>query len=387
MKLKIFLGATLVLLMSGVAFGQRTLDYDEVAVPQNRIDARDLGYPPIDIIPNGESAITALTVAPDGNVYGATSGKRSHLFVLNPRHGTVQPLGYLPDATAVTHAVVVSKAGDVYIGTAPGGHLMKYVPGEEYAQPIRVQAPVRASDLGVAVKGESIFCLAIDRTHNVIYGLTSPNAHLFAYAIQTGAFRDLGVVATKIPFGEKFETQKIFSRMLAVDVKGAVYASGENGFLYRFLNETQGLEKLPVQVPAVPGREGWTRVDAFVCDSSGLIYGGTSDGYLFRFHPETITLENLGKPLPQYRVGGLVLGRGGKIYGVGGDQDDLARLFSYDPASGAYEILGFVDVNRRPYYAWQAYVIQTMVAGLDGTIYLGESERISKLYLFYPINN
>ena len=62
----------------------------------------------------------------------------------------------------------------------------------------------------------------------------------------------------------------------------------------------------------------------------------------------------------------------------------MARMFSYDPATGAFQILGFVDVNRRPYYTWQAYVIGAMVAGLDGTIYLGESERISKLYLFYP---
>jgi hypothetical protein len=43
-----------------------------------------------------------------------------------------------------------------------------------------------------------------------------------------------------------------------------------------------------------------------------------------------------------------------------------------------------VDVNRRPYYTWQAYVIKAMVAGLDGTIYIGQSERISKLYLFFP---
>jgi len=29
-------------------------------------------------------------------------------------------------------------------------------------------------------------------------------------------------------------------------------------------------------------------------------------------------------------------------------------------------------------------VIGAMACGLDGTIYIGENERISKLYLFYP---
>jgi len=383
MMRRTLLVCALLLLVGAAAKGQRTLDYDNVVVPQNRIDARDLGYPPLDAIPDGESAIAALAVAPNGNLYGATSGKRSHLFVLSPRHGYVQPLGYIPDALAVTNALVVSKDGFVYIGTWPNGHLLKYSPSGEDERPIRVQEPVGVSDLGVPVVGEGISALAIDRTNDIIYGLTSPNARFFRYDIPMRKFKDFGVVATKSPPGEKSETQKVFSRMLVVD-KLVVYASGEDGFLYRFMNESQGLEKLPLQLPAVPGREPWTRADTFLTGPSGLIYGGTSDGYLFRFDPEKMTISNFGKPLLQYRITGLAWGPNGRIYGVGGDPDDLARMFSYDPATGAYQILGFVDVNRRPYYTWQAYVIGAMATGLDGTIYIGESERISKLYLFYP---
>ena len=374
----------LLLLAGTVASGQRTPDYDNVVVPQNRIDARDLGYPPIDVIPDGESAITALAVAPNGNLYGATSGKRSHLFVLNPRHGYVQPLGFLPGTTAVTNALAVSASGDVYIGSAPGGHLLKYTPRREDEQPLRVKDPCEVTDLGQPVKGESILTLVIDRRVGVVYGLTFPNAHFFKFSITTGKSTDLGVVARRAPEGEKFETTKMVSRMLTLDLKGNVYASGEIGFLFKFDPEREALEKLPVQAPAIPGREPWTRVDAFLTDPSGLIFGGTSDGYLFRFDPEKMTISNLGKPLLQYRITGLARALNGKLYGVGGDEDDMAHLFSYDPETAAYEILGFVDVNRRPYYTWQAHVIQAMAAGLDGTIYIGESERISRLYLFYP---
>jgi outer membrane protein assembly factor BamB len=381
---KSLLCCVLLLLAGATANGQRTPDYDKVVVPQNRIDARDLGYPPIDVIPDGESAITALTVAPNGNLYGATSGKRSHLFVLNPRHGYVQPLGFLPGAAAVTNALVVSAAGDVYIGGAPGGHLFKYTPRREDEQPLRIKEPCEVTDLGPAVKGESILALEIDRPAGVIYGLTFPNAHFFKFTIATGTSTDASVVARRAPGGEKFETTKMVSRMLALDLKGNVYASGENGFLFKFDKDEGTLEKLPLQAPSIPGREPWTRVDAFLVDPSGLIFGGTSDGYLFRFDPENMTISNLGKPLLQYRIDGLARASNGKLYGVGGDEDDMARLFSYDPQNAAYQILGFVDVNRRPYYAWQAHVIQAMAVGLDGTIYIGESERISKLYLFYP---
>jgi len=374
----------LVGLAGNTARAQRNLDYDEVVVPQNRIDARDLGYSPLDVIPDGESAITSLAVAPNGNVYGATSGKRSHLFVLNPRHGYVQPLGFIPDTTAVSNALAVSSSGEVYVGSSPGGHLLKYTPHHEYQQPIRNQEPCPATDLGQAIKGDSIAALAINRDTNVIYGLTSPNAHFFKFSIRDDVFTDLGVVARRPPEGEKFEIEKMTSRMVVFDTKGNVYASGEDGFFFKFDAAKQALERLPIQAPAVPGRQPWTRVDAFVLDASGLIFGGTSDGYLFRFDPERLVIRNLGKPLLQYRMAGLVPGPGGKIYGVGGDDDEMARLFSYDPATGTYEILGFIDVNRRPYYTWQSYVVKAMVAGLDGTIYIGEAERISKLYLFYP---
>ena len=377
----------LLLMTLGTPFGraQRGPEYDAVVVPQNRIDARDLGYPPIDVIPDGDSAITALSVAPNGNLYGTTSGKYSYLFVLNPRHGYVQPLGTIPDATAVTNALVVAGTGEVYIGTSPGGHLLEYVPQHEDRQPIRIKSPCEVKDLGVAVKGESVAALAIDRDAQVIYGLSSPNAHFFKYDIRSGSFTDAGIVARSKPEGEKFETRKMFSQMLALDHAGNVYASGEDGLLYKYDKANQALEKLPLQAPAIPGRERWTRVESFVTDPAGQIYGGTSDGYLFRFDPAKLSVQNLGKPLLAPEITGLALAPDGKIYGVGGSDQDMARLFSYDPDQGAYQLLGFVDVNRRPYYSWQAYVIKAMASGLDGTIYIGESERISRLYLFYPV--
>src|SRR5450755_5124043 len=74
---------------------QRESEYDASVVKQVRIDLRDLGYPPLDVIPSDESAIRALAVAPDGTLYGATCGTRSHLFMLSPVHGYVLPLGVL----------------------------------------------------------------------------------------------------------------------------------------------------------------------------------------------------------------------------------------------------------------------------------------------------
>src|ERR1035437_367437 len=112
----------LLLALAGAATlrAQRDPSYDRSVVKQMRIDLRNLGYPPEDVIPPDESAIRALAVAPDGAIYGATSGKRSHLFVLYPQHGYVQPLGVLPGVKTVHHSLVVSTQGEVFIGGSIG---------------------------------------------------------------------------------------------------------------------------------------------------------------------------------------------------------------------------------------------------------------------------
>jgi hypothetical protein len=364
---------------------QRESEYDASVVKQVRIDLRDLGYPPLDVIPSDESAIRALAVAPDGTLYGATSGTRSHLFTLSPVHGYVQPLGVLEAVVSVTRSLVIARNGDLYIGTAPGGRLLRYTPSPEPAEQISIGAPLKTTDLGAPVAGESIYAMAIDRDRDTLYGLTFPNGHFFSYAIRSSKFAVHGKVAERNMPGEKFENEKAIGRGIAIDAEGRAYTSGEGGRLFRLLSPAGKLEPLAITVPGVPGREPYSRVDTWAArGDSTILYGGTSDGYLFQFDSKELRIRNLGKPLNQYRIRGLVQARNGKLYGVGGDDDEMARLFSYDPSNGDYELLGMVDVNRRPYYAWQAYVIDAMELGLDGTVYMGQSERKSKLYLYYP---
>jgi len=379
-------------------WGQRDKSYDFSVVSQVRVDLRDLGYPPVDVIPADESQIRSLTVGPDGRLYGATSGQRSHLFLLAPQHGYVEPLGTLADSKVIHHSLVVDQAGEVYVGTAlavdnnsqgyehyAGGHLLKYVPAKDEARNgIRIDKPCPVVDLGIPSKGQGIYALAIDRSRSAIYGLTYPDGEFFSYQIQTSLVKIHGRVAKNITPGEKFENEKAIGRALAVDQEGNVFTSGEDGKFYRFDVKTQQLERLDIGVPAVQGREVYNRIDAWTSDAEGKLYGGTSDGYLFRLNPAKLEVVNLGKPLNQYRIRGLVLAHNGKLYGIGGDDDEMARLFSYAPASGLYELLGMIDVNRRPYYSWQGYVFDAMVVGLDGTIYMGQAERKSKLYLYYP---
>ncbi|MCL5770487.1 MAG: hypothetical protein M1588_04150, partial [Planctomycetes bacterium] len=339
---RVLLAVLIASLLGTYLRAQRPLGYDRVVVPQDRIGLRMLGYPPLDIIPDGDSAITALARAPGGRIYGATSGYKSYLFLLDPRHGFIQPLGYLPGVQAVTHALVVSRAGNVYIGASPNGHLYRYHPRHPYHHRIHIHRPCRVTDLGAAVPGQRIRTLVIARRTGKIYGLTAPDAHFFSYSPATHKFTVYGAVARRAPAGENFQTAKIFSRELVIGARGQVYASGAGGYIYRFNPRTRHLRRLPLRLPAIPGRHPWIRADVFLRPSgSRRIYGGTSDGYLFRFNPRRLRISDLGKPLLQSHVDGLAAGPHGRLYGVGGGKSAMARLFSYDRRRGSYRILGF----------------------------------------------
>ncbi|MCX6624710.1 MAG: hypothetical protein NTY38_27340 [Acidobacteria bacterium] len=387
----------LIVIFASISPAQRSAEYDATVVKQTRIDLRELGYPPVDVVAPEESAITALALAPDGQVYGATSGDRSHLFVLNPQHGFVQPLGYLPQVTTVHRALVVAANGDVYIGSSlavdvqrrgyqgyAGGHLMRYQSSaRDPLQPLP-DSPCKVKDLGVPVAGEGIYTLAIDRGRDVLYGLTYPQGWFFSYDVRASKFQLHGQVALASAPGELAEKDRAIGRSLAFDADGNVWMSGEDGRFLRFSRKESKLERLSLRLPSIPGREAFNRIDAWAPASDGTLFGGTSDGYLFHLDPRSLKLRNLGKPTHQPRIRGLARSTNGRLYGVSGGDHEIARFFSYDPASASYEILGSVDVNRRPYYAWQAYRIEAVLAGLDGTIYLGQAERKSKLYLYYP---
>lgn len=368
------------------------------AVSQIRMDLRELGYPPIDVIPAEESAIRALTVGPDGRLYGVASGGRSHLFTLDPSNGMVEPLGFLPQPGVVHRSIVVDGSGIVYIGTSTGvdngaagyetyegGRLLRYDPsGDSDRDRIRINEPCPLSDLGIVAKNQGIYTLAIDRHRNSIFGLTYPDGYMFVYDIASSKTTVLGQVAEKHIPGERFEREKNIGRALVVASRGDVFTSGEGGYVYRYSPEKRVLEKTSARLPGQPGREIYNRVDAWAPEADSVFYGGTSDGYLFRFDPARARAENIGKPLNQYRLRGLVWARNGKLYGVGGDKDEMARLFSYDPVKAVYEVLGFIDVDRRPFYSWRAFLVDSMAVGHDGTIYLGQAERKSRLFVYYP---
>jgi hypothetical protein len=382
--------------------------------PLHRLDCRDLGYPFFSRIPADDSYITSLAVAPDGRVYGATTGFQSYLFVYSPRTNQVKPLGHLPDCEGVHHSLVVARDGRLFLGGGKnviqpfpiarrsggglnwvsedlwqqvqeqyegyaGGHLYSYDPAEEEAA-WREDRPAKVQDLGAPVPGDGIYCLAIDPVRDVLYGVSYPRGHFFAHDVRSGKSEDLGPVFRQVIFGgPDIRTLRSLPRSLAVDKSGNVYTSADRGEVVRYSPDTRRIETLGL---AIPG-ESMQVVEAWAV-SEEFLYGGTSEGFIFRFHPGSRALENLGKPLVAPRVRGLTLGNDGRLYGLGGDRHGVNQLFVYDPESGSFLVLGSIDVDRSPYYARRAHQFDAMVTSQDGAIFMGESDRGGHLFFFVP---
>lgn len=200
------------------------------------------------------------------------------------------------------------------------------------------------------------------------YAVTHPHGEFYA------------LEASAVPKGRVYERSLIgvdehfraVPRAMAVDNYGAVWTSGELGFLYRYAKGK--LEKTALRLPAEKGREFLNIVECFTKDKSGVIYGGTSDGYLFRLDASAVV--NLGRPGGRIRA--LALQKDGSLLGVAGEQ-----LFAY--RNGAYELLGRLEYRTPDRQRWMAYDIDSMAIAGDGAAYFGESTFRAHLFLLRPM--
>ena len=339
----------------------------------------------------GSCAVTALCVGPDGRAYGATSGKCGQLFCFETvTNLAIHMLGALPNGESVKRSLAMDRAGALYAGTIPDNYLEKndwesYAGGRLYSRKVNVftawsenldwrynvDPDGEFADLGIPAPHEGVFSMAIDRDRSMLYGISFPNGIFWSYAIESGDIQHHGrLFAEKMPLSFSGKP-KTFGRAIFVHADGRAYCSGRAGELYCYDPGDSVLRPTGCMVPTVKERQKWVRAECFAPGADGMIYGGTSDGFLFRYCPETDRLDNLGKPLPQMGLPGLVA-RGHTLYGIAGEKDGYARVFSYDTRNGTVKDWGNFAFIPDDSSAWIATEFDAMVADGYGNFILGE---------------
>ncbi len=420
LKLVLAAGAAMVAAM-GSLFAQKCVNPHFDA---QRLDFRDLGYPGATEIAADSSPITAL-MSHDGNgkVYGATTGRSSHLFVWDYRVNKVFPLGALPKGEkGIRNCMVQGEDGRIFIGSGlseiellrlsrempegrraienqlwrdikakykdyAGGHIYAYDPVKSDSAVYLLGAPANLVDLGIPVPNNSIYSMVMDNAGAIIYGISYPDAELFSCNVVSGKIVRHGKWMEKLSYPGPERSWRGVPRALAVASDGKVWTSGDDG-LMRFFDPKTG--KFGVSTMRIPGEYWETQacnafpvVEQLFAKEDGSLIGASSDGFIFAAYPNMDRLVNWGKPRVERRVRAATMGKDGRLYTICGEKDNVCRLFSFRDDEGHVDY-GVLGVDRSPYYAKIAYQFDAMATAADGSIFIGESDRRAKLFIFIP---
>jgi len=140
----------------------------------------------------------------------------------------------------------------------------------------------------------------------------------------------------------------------------------------------------------IPGEywESWNYighpiVEQLISDADGYIWGTTND--VFKIDMENQVQTDLGKARVSRRVRAMTMGKDKQLYFIAGGLDEPCKLISYNTQKNeGFTNWSYISVDRSPYYAKRAYQSEAMATGPDGTIFIGESDRSCKLFLFTP---
>jgi hypothetical protein len=322
-------------------------------------------------IPAGECAIKALVTGSDGRVYGVTSGRRAHLFAYDPHPVAdhVIDLGVIPDATGVCGQLVRTHNGLIAGGTADG-RLFSYAAEGDFSllwknehNKIRLHS--------APVPGNSVHALCYSKSARRVFGLTTPGGALFSWDPEAGRFESH---ATLQP--------DHLSPLIVEDDNGQLWGAERSGHLFIYDVNTRKVERPDLRLPSAAGVDYMNGWDSATSCHNGIIFGGTIGGYLFSLNTLTRKIQTYGKPISGPRIRAITRGSDGTIFGLAGKPGDVTHLFRFMPSSGEMRDLGVPLVSYPK--IWTGYEFDAMLTGRNGEILLGESDRISHLFIYYP---
>jgi len=412
MKRDIDVWFLLVLIVAGcnplTSFGQRAGKITRGSVTKHILISNGPQGP----IQGGESAVTDMILMPDGWVYGSTKAtwgaQHCHIFrtdgdqvehVLNINSSFAGQTcitdlcagkGNVIFGSTSTYDEILDEAGKHY----EGGHLFAFDP-----------ATRKSTDLGIITPGQGINCIAVDTTHDKLYGITYPAGHLFSYDLSSGSKMDFGEVMTPwrvkdlgrvswrgvpkvlmiddagtVYFSTYYHKEISMTKQELMKGGSSTYSTFSGGLIYRLFYGDEQPVFTGVVIPTQTGMDSDPLYENGIASAirardGGFWCGTINDGFLFKFHPSTSTVINKGKAFQYWNLKSLTYGHDGKLYMLGGRDEDNSWLMCYDPMIGSIDCLGFPDNTAQ---------CSVICADSKGRILMAENLRHSFIWVYEP---
>ena len=325
--------------------------------------------------PAGEQAINVLTVTDDRRICIGTSGPRARVLAgrIHSESGAVRHVAAIDDATSIDALIpATDESQDVWvIASGPVGSALwrcaATVPRSLVQEWGRVTSdgPAKVCDLFAE----------IGVAHAVRSGQTTVGVNcqgtVFTIDAEGAKMQIIGEVAGPISMQTR----------LVCDASDRVWGAGGDGRLWMY---DPAIGKVQVTDLTAPCVEQPIEDVTWAADgASGFIYGAANPGgTLFMLDPDQRTIEVIGQPSQLGAVGCLAAGHDGRLYGAAGTADDIGHLFCFDPAERTLRNLGVAvsTLTVRQY----GYHFRSAAVGAGGEIYLGQHERVSHLWIWFP---
>ncbi len=403
---------SLVILFLSLALGTTALFAQRVGgLPRGSISNRLLiSNGPKGPIKGGESAVTDMILMNDGWIYGSTKAtwgaENCHIFRTDGEkvEHLLNVTSAFPNQTAITDLCIgndnifyasTSTTNEVFDDKSKpyeGGHIFSFDPADK-----------KTEDLGIMAPGQGINCINMDLSRELIYGVTYPAGHLFSYDLKNKSIKDFGEIMTPWRVMDLGRVSwRGVPKVLMIDDAGTVYystyyrreismsaqelmkggfstySSNAGGRIYRL---TYGDEKPVFTGAIIPAQTGMDSdpiyengiASAIRARDGGFWCGTINDGFLFKFYPSTSTVINKGKAFQYWNLKSLTYGGDGKLYMLGGRDEDNSWILCYDTMTGSIDCLGWPDNTA------QCSIICT---DKNGRIFMAENLRHSFIWVY-----
>jgi len=363
-------------------------------------------------IQGGESAVTDMVLMKDGWIYGSTKATwgagRCHIFRTDGEdiEHVLELTSKLKGQTKISDLAVgqhnsllgcTSTYDDLFDDEPAdyeGGHLFSFDPETGLLE-----------DFGIMAANEGINCIAVDTVRGMIYGVTYPAGHLFSFDLKHKTVRDFGEVMTPwrvkdlgrvswrgvpkvlmiddsgaVYFSTYFRTEIEMAKQEQMKGGSTSYSSLEGGRIYRL---APGDDKPVFTGAVIPTQTGMDSdplyengiASAIRSHDGGFWCGTINDGFLFKFQPSTSMVINKGKTFQYWNLKSLAYGGDGKLYMLGGRDEDNSWIMSYDPAIGSLACHGWPENTAQ---------CSVICADKKGRIIIAENLRHSFMWVFDP---
>ena len=363
-------------------------------------------------IQGGESAVTDMILLKDGWVYGSTKAtggaENCHLFRTDGEkiEHLLNLTSKFPGQTAI--ADIDYGKGNILIGCTStyddvfdrksksydGGHIFSFDPVTK-----------KTDDFGVIAQGQGINCITVDSVRGKIYGVTYPAGHLFSFDLKTRATKDFGEVMTpwrvkdlgrvswrgvpkvliiddagSLYFSTYYRSETEMTKQEQMKNSSSSYSSLEGGRIYRLAYGDEQPVFTGAVIPTQTGMDSDPLYENGIASvirarDGGFWCGTINDGFLFKFEPSTSTVINKGKTFQYWNLKSLAYGSDGKLYMLGGRDEDNSWLMSYDPMIGALGCLGWPENTAQ---------CSVICADKKGRIMMAENLRHSFIWVYDP---